>query len=61
MIIDQRFLDGFATEAGMKYLSAGDATNGKLAKLAEFVSQSVSSQSQSLGTGGPSQTIAATI
>ena len=29
--------------------------------LAEFVSQSVSSQSQSLGTGGPSQNISATI
>ncbi|MDB5194477.1 MAG: hypothetical protein JWN50_491 [Parcubacteria group bacterium] len=49
------------TEAGMKYIDAGDATKSKLAKLAGFVSQSVSSQSQSLGTGGPSQNIAATI
>jgi uncharacterized protein YegL len=44
-----------------KFIDAGDATPAKLAKLAEFVSQSVSSQSQSLGTGGPSQNIAATI
>lgn len=44
-----------------KYIDAGDVTPGKLAKLADFVSQSISSQSQSLGTGGPSQTISATI
>lgn len=54
-------LQRFAVGTGMKYLDAGDATKGKLAKLAEFVSQSVSSQSQSLGTGGPSQNIASTI
>jgi hypothetical protein len=55
------FLDTFAAGVGLKFLDAGDATPGKLAKLAEFVSQSVSSQSQALGTGGPSQNIAATI
>lgn len=44
-----------------QYIDAGDATPGKLAKLAAFVSQSVSSQSQALGTGGPSQNISATI
>ena len=49
------------TGTGMKYIDAGDVTRGKRAKLAEFVSQSVSSQSQSLGTGGPSQNIATTI
>lgn len=54
-------LDTMAKGAGMKYLDAGDATPGKLAKLADFVSQSVSSQSQSLGTGGPSQNIAPSI
>lgn len=54
-------LDDFASVAGLKYIDAGEATKGKLAKLAEFVSQSVSSQSQSLGTGGPSTNIAATI
>lgn len=54
-------LDEFAQGAGLQYIDAGEATKGKLAKLAQFVSQSVSSQSQSLGTGGPSQNIAATI
>ncbi|MES3005199.1 MAG: hypothetical protein V4690_03795 [Patescibacteria group bacterium] len=55
-------LTAFQSDAGLdQYIDAGDATKGKLAKLANFVSQSVSSQSQSLGTGGPSQNIAATI
>jgi uncharacterized protein YegL len=54
-------LDLMAQSVGMKFLDAGDVTPSKLAKLAEFVSQSVSSQSQSLGTGGPSQNIAAVI
>lgn len=44
-----------------QFIDAGEATKGKLAKLANFVSQSISSQSQALGTGGPSQSIAATI
>jgi len=48
-------LSRFASEAGLtQYIDAGDATAGKLAKLAEFVSKSISSQSQSLGTGGAS-------
>lgn len=52
----------FKDEAGLdQFIDAGDATPGKLAKLAQFVSHSVSSQSQALGTGGPSQNIAATI
>ena len=42
-------------------IDAGDATPAKLAKLAVFISTSISSQSQHLGTGGPSQQIAATI
>ncbi len=54
-------LEAFEKATGMKYMDAGDTTKGKLAKLAEFVSQSVSSQSQSLGTGGPSQSIAPVI
>jgi uncharacterized protein YegL len=54
-------LEELANGTGMKFIDAGEATKGKLAKLAQFVSQSVSSQSQSLGTGGPSQNIAATI
>jgi uncharacterized protein YegL len=54
-------LQKFATEAALQYIDAGDATKGKLAKLAQFVSQSTSSQSQALGTGGPSQAIQPTI
>lgn len=58
----QRRLEAFKDEAGLdKYIDAHDVTPRGLAKLAEFVSQSVSSQSQALGTGGPSQSIAATI
>lgn len=40
-----------------QFVDIGEATSGKLAKLAQFVSKSISSQSQSLGTGGPSQTL----
>ncbi len=55
-------LQSFQTETGMnQFIWAGEATKGKLAKLAEFVSQSISSTSQALGTGGPSQQISATI
>lgn len=55
-------LNVFQGEAGIdQYIDAGDATEGNLAKLADFVSQSISSQSQALGTGGPSQNIAAKI
>jgi len=58
----QAELNTFQQEAGIdKYVDAGEATKGKLAKLADFVSQSVSSQSQALGTDGPSQNISATI
>jgi len=58
----QAKLEQFQREAGItQYIDAGEATRGRLAKLAEFVSQSVSSQSQALGTGGPSQNISATI
>ncbi len=55
-------LGNFQREAGLdQYIDAGDVTKGMLAKLAGFVSRSVSSQSQALGTGGPSQQIQATI
>ena len=57
----EKALKKFQTTANLRYIDVGDVTVGKLAKLADFVSQSVSSQSQSLGTGGPSQRIAATI
>ena len=49
-------LDAFHQDAGMtQYIDAGSATPQKLAKLAAFVSKSISSQSSALGTGGPSQ------
>ena len=58
----QSELTSFQQEANIDtYIDAGDASKAKLAKLAQFVSQSVSSQSQALGTGGPSQQISATI
>lgn len=55
-------LDKFYKESGLtQYVDSGGATPRRLAKLAQFVSTSVSSQSQALRTGGPSQNIAATI
>lgn len=55
-------LNRFKTEAGLdEFIDIGDATPQRLAKLAKWVSQSTSSQSQALGTGGASQSIAATI
>ena len=55
--LDQ-YLQHFKDEAGItQYVGIGDATAGKLAKLAEFVSRSISAQSQALGTGGPSQSL----
>jgi hypothetical protein len=49
-------LERFQKEAGIdQFVDIGDATPQKLAKLANFVSQSISSQSQALGTGAASQ------
>ena len=51
-------LQSFAAAAGIgQYVDAGEATPGRLARLAQFVAQSIASQSQSLGTGGPSQAL----
>jgi uncharacterized protein YegL len=51
-----RFLQKFHTEAGFtQYIELDKADTTTLARLAEFVSQSISAQSQSLGTGGPSR------
>lgn len=51
-------LQNFQNDAGIdQYVDVADATPGKLAKLADFVSRSISAQSQSLGTGGPSQAL----
>ena len=52
------YLNDFQKKADLQqYVDAGDADQKTLAKLANFVSQSISSQSQSLGTGGPSQSL----
>lgn len=52
----KRLLEEFKNEAELtQYVDAGSATAGKLAKLANFVSQSISSQSQALGSGAASQ------
>lgn len=40
-----------------QYVDVGDATASNLAKLAGFISQSITSQSQALGTGAPSQVL----
>ncbi|MBI4160808.1 MAG: VWA domain-containing protein [Candidatus Yanofskybacteria bacterium] len=57
-----QWLSRFQQEAGLtQFIDAGDVTSRKLAKLANFVSQSTSSQTQAKGTGGPSQNISATI
>ena len=51
-------LEAFRKDAGLDaYVSIGEATSGRLAKLAQFVSQSVSSQSQALGSGAGSQPV----
>ena len=50
------YLEDFRIDAQLtQFVDVGEATSGKLAKLAAFVSQSISSQSQALGSGGPSQ------
>ena len=49
-------LEEFAKDAAIdQFIAMGDADAKTLAKLADFISRSVSSQSQALGTGGPSQ------
>lgn len=54
----QKDLADFAQNAGFtRYVPMKDATEKSLAQLANFVSHSISSQSQALGTGGPSQQI----
>ena len=51
-------LEEFRTVAELtEFVDVGDATPQRLAKLANWVSESVSSQSQALGTGAPSQSL----
>jgi hypothetical protein len=53
-----RYLKRFEQEGGFsQYVELDRADAKTLARLADFVSQSVSSQSQSLGTGGPSKSL----
>lgn len=50
------WLDEFHKEAGLsQYVDIREFDAAKGAKLAEFISKSASMQSQSLGTGGPSE------
>lgn len=52
----QHALSTFQAEAGLtEFIEIGDATPEKLAKLAGYVSESISSQSNVLGSGAPSQ------
>ncbi len=52
------YLQDFKTSAGFtQYIEVDKADAKTLSKLAEFVSRSISAQSQALGTGGPSQTL----
>ena len=57
-----QYLEAFKNEAGItQYIDIKDANAKTLAKLAQFVSKSVSAQSQALGTGGPSKQLSLTI
>ena len=52
------YLQDFRCDAGFtQYVEIGKADAKTLAKVADFVSRSISAQSQSLGTGGPSQSL----
>lgn len=57
-----QYLHDFKDGAGItQYVDIGNATPGRLAKLAQFVSSSISSTSSALGSGGPSKPTAFTI
>jgi len=52
------YLEDYSKNGGFQqYVAIANATASELAKLANFISKSISSQSQALGTGGPSQSI----
>lgn len=52
----RNYLEAFRVQGGFdQYIDAGDATPGNLAKLAAFVSRSVSSQANALGSGQAAQ------
>ncbi len=51
-------LEKFHTDAGFtQFVDCGNATKNNLAKLANFISKSVTSSSVALGSGGPSKII----
>jgi hypothetical protein len=51
-------LTQYASDLGFdQYEDIGNASASTLAKLGAFVSRSISTQSQALGTGGPSQVL----
>jgi len=51
-------LEQFASKANFdQFIDAGDANAATLAKIAGYVSKSIASQSQSLGSGAPSQVL----
>ena len=54
----RKYLEDFKTHAELdEFIDMGDVTPAKLAKLAGYISQSVSSTSHALGTGGKSQSL----
>ena len=54
----QRYLSSFKDAAGFdQYINIEDADASSLAKFANFVSKSISAQSQALGTGGQSKAL----
>jgi hypothetical protein len=54
----QTYLDNLHQQAGLdQFVWIGSADPKALAKMAAFVSNSISSSSQALGTGGPSQNL----
>lgn len=53
-----KYLQDFKDDAGFtQYVELENADEKTLAKLGNFISKSISNQSQALGTGGPSQSI----
>lgn len=53
-----QYLDTFKTDAAFQqYVAIGQATQKELAKLGGFISKSISSQSQALGSGGTSKSL----
>ena len=54
----QKGLESHAKECGFtRYIKAKNANRKTLSKISGFISQSISSQSQALGSGGPSQSL----